>query len=232
MMTAKEIKFVRSLQNRKARLEHGVFVVEGEKMVDEALASGFKVRSVYRKSEIGEKQMSQISAMSSPSPALAVVEIPEFSLPENPFQGLSIALDSVRDPGNLGTIIRLADWFGVKAVYATPDTVEAYNPKVIQASMGSIFRVKVIYCPLVEKIEEFKAGGAEVYGTFLAGENIYKTSLAKDALVVLGNESNGVSHSVMQHVSKRITIPSFGSSAESLNVAVAAAIVISECKRS
>ena len=231
MMTAKEVKFVRSLRNRKSRLEHGLFVVEGEKMVNEALASGFKLRSVYRKSEIGEKQMAQISAMSSPSPALAVVEIPAATVPQRPFEGLSIALDSVRDPGNLGTIIRLADWFGVKAVYASPDTVEMYNPKVIQASMGSIFRVKLIYCPLEEKIEEFKAAGAEVYGTFLAGKNLYETSPAKDALIVFGNEANGVSYSVMQHISNRITIPSFGSSAESLNVAAAAAIVISECKR-
>ncbi len=149
-ISANEIKRVRSLSDKKFRDRYGLFCVEGEKMVDEALRSGFDVETVYRKDEIGEEQMGRISSLSSPSPALAVVRKPQdINLSSDAAlsgalgqSGLYLALDTIRDPGNLGTILRVADWFGIDAVFAAPDTVDVFNPKVIQATMGAIFRVK------------------------------------------------------------------------------------------
>ena len=229
MITTEKIKLVRSLREKKFRDSLGLFVVEGEKMVQEALDSDFEVVEVFRIGEEGEQKMARISLQSSPSPALAIVrqkKAPALS------QGLCLALDSVRDPGNMGTIIRLADWFGIKTVFASPDSVEVYNPKVVQSTMGAIFRVGVVYCDIPELCRRFSSQGREVYGTFLGGENIYAAPLQMDGLVVMGNESRGISPEVAAQVSRRITIPSFGGSAmESLNVAIATAITISEFKR-
>ncbi|MBO4427734.1 MAG: RNA methyltransferase [Bacteroidales bacterium] len=224
-----EIKFVRSLQQKKFREEHGVFVVEGEKMVQEALESGFKVEKVYRREELGEKAMERLSAMSSPSPVVAVVRMPEPAVPE--VGGLCLALDSVRDPGNLGTILRIADWFGIDCIFASPDSADVYNPKVVQASMGAIFRKKVIYCDLTALCESFAKSGKRVFGTFLEGADIYASELPGEGLIVMGNEANGISPEVAAKVTDRITIPSFGGGAESLNVAVATAVAVSEFRR-
>lgn len=230
-MTNNDIKFIRSLGQKKFRDQYGIFVVEGEKMVKEAVASGWDVVAVYNRDEIGEEAMSRISMLSSPSPSLALVRKPvETSVPDIP-SGLCLALDSVRDPGNLGTILRIADWFGVSAIFASPDCAELYNPKVIQASMGSIFRMKVRYCDLADVCRRFRDAGSTIYGTFLEGRNIYDGQLAKDALVVMGNESNGISAGIEALVDRKITIPSFGSGAESLNVAVATAVTVSEFRR-
>ena len=224
-----EIKFVRSLQQKKFREEHGVFVVEGEKMVQEALESGFKVEKVYRREELGEKAMERLSAMSSPSPVVAVVRMPEPAVPE--VGGLCLALDSVRDPGNLGTILRIADWFGIDCIFASPDSADVYNPTVVQASMGAIFRKKVIYCDLTALCESFAKSGKRVFGTFLEGADIYASELPGEGLIVMGNEANGISPEVAAKVTDRITIPSFGGGAESLNVAVATAVAVSEFRR-
>lgn len=231
-MTNAEIKYIRSLKEKKFRDETALFVVEGEKMVNEALESSFETVGIYRKEDIGEETMSRISAMSTPPPVLAVVKQKKWEKPDTR-NGLFLALDAVRDPGNMGTIIRIADWFGIEAIFASPDSVEIYNPKVIQATMGAIFRKKVIYCDIPELCDEFAANGRETFGTFLDGENIYRQQLTHDGLIIMGNESNGISTRVREKVSRRLLIPSFadGPTAESLNVAVATAITLSEFRR-
>lgn len=230
-ITNSEIKEIRALREKKFRDELGLFVVEGEKMVREALMSNFEVVRVWRKEEIGEAAMAKISQLSTPSPVLAVISKPEpagFQLGK----GLYLALDSVRDPGNMGTIIRLADWFGVDTVFTSLDCVEIWNPKVIQASMGSIFRVRVVNADIPDLCRRFKLNGMKVYGTFLDGDNMYGLDLEKDGLIVMGNESNGVSPEVAAEVNARLFIPSYGNSgAESLNVAVATAVTLAEFRR-
>lgn len=231
MMTAAEIKYIKSLKEKKFRDASGLFVVEGEKMVAEALASGFKVRQVIRAEEVGDNVMSRISGLTTPPPVLAVVEQKRTGSADLA-DGLCLALDSVRDPGNMGTIIRIADWFGVKTIYCSADCVEVYNPKVVQASMGSIFRMDIVVCDLVQLCSRFKAAGKKVYGTFLNGSNIYESDLEAQGLIVMGNESNGISLAVGEQVDARVLIPSFGGSkAESLNVGVATAVVLSEFRR-
>ena len=227
-----EIKELRALQQKKYREERGLFIVEGEKMVQEALDSALEVVRVYRRDEIGPEAMARISALSTPSPALAVVRIPA-PRPVSVQRGLCLALDGIRDPGNLGTILRLADWFGVDAVYASPDCVEAYNPKVIQASLGAIFRKQPIYCDIDALCEAFLKDGVPVLGTFLDGDDLYETALPREGLIVMGNEADGIRPEVARKVSARLLIPSFaqGPTAESLNVAVATAVVVSEIRR-
>jgi TrmH family RNA methyltransferase len=232
MLTNAEIKRVRSLREKKFRDEFGQFVVEGEKMVEEALTSGFRVNAVYRMDEVGAEAMERMSQLSSPSPVLAVVEKPA---PRGLVleRGLYLGLDSVRDPGNMGTILRLADWFGVSTVFASPDSVEIFNPKVVQASMGSVFRVHAVYSDLPDICRRFRAADMPVYGTFLDGDDIYSLGLSSEGLVIMGNEANGISAEVAKFVSSRLFIPSFakGRTAESLNVAAATAITLSEFRR-
>ncbi len=226
-----KIKEIRALREKKFRDEAGLFCVEGEKMVAEALASGLEVVEVYRKEEIGEKAMERISALNTPSPVLAVVRQPK---PVKPIPGgLCLALDAVRDPGNMGTILRMADWFGIDTVYVSEDCVEAFNPKVIQSSMGTIFRKIPVTADLPQLCKEFKTKGLEVFGTFLGGENIYTANLPAEGLIVMGNEAHGISDAVAAQVTVKLTIPSFatGPTAESLNVAVATSLTVSEFKR-
>ncbi len=228
-LSNKDIKFIRSLHEKKFRDEFGMFIVEGEKMVAEASASGLDVVMTVRRDEVGGNVMERISACSSPSPVIAVVRKP--APVSFPASGLCLALDSVRDPGNMGTILRLADWFGLDCIFASQDSVEVFNPKVVQASMGAIFRKKLIYCDIADKCREFLEAGMDVFGTFLSGEDIYKESLPGEGLIVMGNEANGISDAVAARCSRRLTIPSFGGGAESLNVSIAAAIVVSEFRR-
>jgi TrmH family RNA methyltransferase len=224
-----EIKQIRSLREKKYRDALGLFIVEGEKMVSEALSSGHEVVKVIRRDEVGAELMDRISTFSSPSPVMAVVKKPRPAV--HGVSGLCLALDSVRDPGNLGTILRIADWFGVDCVFASPDSVEVYNPKVVQASMGAVLRKKIIYCDISDKCREFREAGAGVFGTFLEGENIYRTALPAEGLIVVGNEANGISDAVAAQCSARLTIPSFGGGSESLNVSIATAIAVSEFRR-
>ncbi len=229
-MTASEIKYIKSLSQKKFRDEYGVFAVEGEKLVQEALKSGFEVEKVFRKEEIGEAAMARISALSSPSPVLALVRIPESRM-EAPRDGLYLALDGIRDPGNLGTILRVADWFGIDAVYASEDTVELYNPKVVQATMGAVFRVKFFVCDIPSLCSSYPG---PVYGTFLDGENMYGKELSSMGIIVIGNEANGISAATAACVSDRLYIPPFPADdpgSESLNAAVATAITVAEFRR-
>lgn len=245
-ISANEIKRVRSLSDKKFRDRYGLFCVEGEKMVDEALRSGFDVETVYRKDEIGEEQMSRISSLSSPSPALAVVRKPQdINLSSDAAlssalgrSGLYLALDTIRDPGNLGTILRVADWFGIDAVFAAPDTVDVFNPKVVQATMGAIFRVKFHYAEIPALCCAVVSAGGNVYGTFLDGSDMYEKQLntGKDSpsVIVIGNESNGISDEVARLVSDRLYIPPYpknNTGSESLNAAVATAITVAEFRR-
>jgi TrmH family RNA methyltransferase len=232
-----ELRQVRSLAQKKFRDESGLFVVEGEKMVSEALASGFEVMSVYRRDEIGEEAMARLSMLSSPSPVLAVVRQPAPAA-FRPSKGLFLALDGIRDPGNLGTILRVADWFGIDGVVASPDTVELYNPKVVQATMGAIFRVPFHRMDIAELCRKVVTGGGHVYGTFLNGENIYSKALdcglEAPSVIVIGNESNGISPEVAACVSDRLFIPPYPADdpgSESLNAAIATAITVAEFRR-
>ena len=231
-ITQAEIKQIRSLREKKFRDEYGLFVVEGEKMVREALDSAFEVVRVWRRDEIGEAAMARISQLSTPSPVLAVVARPPQAAMPDPEPGLCLALDGIRDPGNLGTILRTADWFGVQTVYLSADCVEPYNPKVIQSSMGSIFRVRTATADLPELARRFREAGRPVYGTFLDGTDLYRRELSPEGLVVMGNEAAGIRPEVAAQVDARLLIPSFGrSGAESLNVAVATAVTLSEFRR-
>lgn len=241
-----EIKRVKALQQKKFRDETGLFTVEGEKMVDEAVASPFKVENIYRREDIGEDAMKRISALSSPSPVLAVVRKPEDIYIDEVGKltsllskgGLYLALDTIRDPGNLGTILRIADWFGIDAVFATKDTVDVFNPKVVQATMGAIFRVKMHYVDLPALSDVVLTAGGKIFGTFLDGLNIYSRPLDNGdeapVLIVIGNESEGISPSMAKLVTDRLYIPPYPADdpgSESLNAAVATALTVAEFRR-
>ena len=239
MLSAARIKYVAALSQKKFRDSEGLFVAEGEKLVQEALASSFAVEAVYRKEEIGEAAMKRISSLATPSPVLAVVRKPAAAtLSAAVERGLYLALDGIRDPGNLGTILRIADWFGVDGVYASPDTVDLYNPKVVQATMGAIFRVPFLYTELPPLCRSLTEAGAVVYGTFLSGRNLYQTDLScgaeRPALIVVGNEANGISGAVEREVTQRLYIPPYPAGepgSESLNAAVATAVTVAEFRR-
>jgi len=241
-----EIKRARSLQQKKFRDQTGLFIVEGEKMVEEAAASSFTVEHTYYRDEIGTEAMSRMSALSNPSPALALVKKPDDIYVDSPASllsvltdgGLFLALDTIRDPGNLGTILRIADWFGIKAVFATKDTVDVFNPKVVQATMGAIFRVKMHYVDIEAVSRIVLDAGGKVYGTFLDGQNIYSKELDAGAdspvMIVIGNESEGISEGMSKLVSDRLYIPPYPAESpgsESLNAAIATAITVAEFRR-
>jgi len=241
-----EIKKVKALSQKKFRDESGLFIVEGEKMVDEAVRSSFAVEKVYEADVIGEDAMARITSLSSPSPVLAVVRKPSDIYIENVEEldtllsqgGLFLALDTIRDPGNLGTILRIADWFGVKAVFATRDTVDVFNPKVVQATMGAIFRVRMHYVDLPAVSEAVLSHGGRIFGTFLDGENMYSKVLdngdISPSMIVIGNESNGISGSMSALVTDRLYIPPYPADqpgSESLNAAIATAITVAEFRR-
>lgn len=241
-----EIKRIKSLQQKKFRDETGLFIVEGEKMVGEALCSPFCVEKVYYRDDIGSDTMERISALTSPSPVLAVLKKPGYTYVSDPSElmkyiskgGLYLALDSIRDPGNLGTILRIADWFGIEAVFAAPDTVDLFNPKVVQATMGAIFRVRMHYVDLPSLTRLVTGSGGKVYGTFLDGVNIYERDLENGtespSVIVIGNESEGISKTMAGLVSDRLYIPPYPadtSGSESLNAAIATAITVAEFRR-
>jgi TrmH family RNA methyltransferase len=232
-MTKNEIQLIRSLDDKRSREECGLFVAEGAKLVRELVDSGFAVRKIFRVgNDTSPKEMSRASHLKTPTDTLALVEIPrrEFS-PASLAGQLTLALDGVQNPGNLGTIIRLADWFGIRNVLAGSDTADCFNPKVVQATMGALARVAVHYGDLPEML----AGvAAPVYGTFLDGDSVYTAPLAAEGVIVLGSEGRGISEPVARLVTHRLFIPPYPPeepTSESLNVAVAAAIVCSEFRR-
>lgn len=246
-ISSNEIKRVKALQQKKFRDEAGLFVVEGEKMVEEARKSPFRVNAVYRRDEIGDEAMKRISALASPSPVLAVVSKPEDIYIDDCMSlsgllskgGLYLALDTIRDPGNLGTILRIADWFGIDAVFAAKDTVDVFNPKVVQSTMGAIFRVRMHYVDLPSISDMMLDLGGRIYGTFLDGQNIYSRPLDTGvdgipSMIVIGNESEGISKAMAAKVSDRLYIPPYPADdpgSESLNAAVATAITVAEFRR-
>lgn len=241
-----EIKRLKSLQQKKFRDEYGIFAVEGEKMVEEALKSPFHVDAVYRRDEIGDEAMKRITALASPSPTFAVVRKPSDIYIEDPAflsellkkGGLFLGLDTIRDPGNLGTILRIAEWFGIDAVFATKDSVDVFNPKVVQATMGAIFRVKMHYVDLPALSKLILQEGGQIYGTFLDGRNIYGRELATGedfpVMIVIGNESEGISDKMASLTTDRLYIPPYpidNPGSESLNAAVATAVTVAEFRR-
>lgn len=240
MVSKNQIKLITSLQQKKYRITHQLFFAEGVKVIQELLDSNFELEHLYttqydfeevsgaKKSLIHENDLKKISALTTPNSCLAVFKIPEER--EIATSGLIIALDDIRDPGNLGTILRLCDWFGVEQVVCSRETVDIYNPKVVQATMGSITRVNVAYLDLCDYITQTDLS---VFGTFMDGENIYKSNLPQEGIIIMGNEANGISEAVEELIKKRISIPRFGDlqKTESLNVATATGIVLSEFKR-
>lgn len=234
MITHKHIKFVHSLKLKKNRGDY--FVVEGEKMIEELINSSFQVEHIYHTQEIklshpkaeqvSTKDMERMSHFKNSSHVLAVVKKPlsQNQLDENKLQ---IVLDDIKDPGNLGTIIRIADWFGIDSVFCSENTVDIFNSKTIQSSMGSLFRVNVSYMPIIELLPDYNA---PILGAVLDGENIYESKLPETGIILIGSESHGISDEVKSLITQAIKIPQFGK-AESLNAAVACGIICSEIKR-
>ncbi len=242
-MTKQEIQFVRLLADKRNRDQEQLFIAEGDKLITEIIASGLKVRNIYAieghlsgKAEVvSAKEMERISQLKTASSSLAVVEQPRHKTPATaPTNALCIALDGVQNPGNLGTIIRLADWFGVEDIFCSQDTADCFNPKVVQATMGAILRVRVHYLHLADFLARTAAAGTPIYGTMLDGENIYSTHLTPNGVIVMGNEGKGVSAECAKSFSGKLLIPSYPperQGSESLNVAMATGIVCAEFRR-
>lgn len=247
MLSKNKIKYIRSLELKKNRKEEGVFVAEGHKLVGDllghfpcklliALPSWLQKNTHLIADEVIEvsfDELSRASLLKNPQDVLAVFDQPIYETSiEVMNQSLCLALDDIQDPGNLGTIIRLADWFGIEHIFCSYGTVDVYNPKVVQATMGALARVKIHYCNLVALISSMK--NIPIYGTFLDGNNIYEETLSNNGLIVMGNEGNGVSEEVSRLINKRLYIPNYPSSretSESLNVAIATAVTCAEFRR-
>tara|TARA_R110002051_G_scaffold11519_4_gene41593 strand:- start:64 stop:786 length:723 start_codon:yes stop_codon:yes gene_type:complete len=239
MVVKSELKLIKSLQQKKCRNEHGLFVVEGKKTIEELLSSTIKLHKLFAVDPAGllltgvavckitTKEINQISSLKNPNGYLGV-----FYIPEKQNQILSdwiLVLDGVQDPGNLGTIIRLCDWFGITDIVCSKDTVDCYNPKVLQATMGSITRVKIHYLNLEEYLNTTKL---PVYGTFMDGVTVNMSKLPEKGIMVMGNEGKGISDAVAKLCSDKLTIPQFGGvTTESLNVASATAILLHEIRK-
>jgi RNA methyltransferase, TrmH family len=260
MLSHNTISFIKSLHQKKKRNEHGLFIAEGDKVVRELLASDFVVREVYAlvdwlrehgkllnnqiaASGVTQPELERISTLVTAPPVLAIVEIPKQEIPlEELLEGYTLVLDAIRDPGNMGTIIRTADWFGINRIIASNDCAEHWNPKVVQASMGSLTRVKIVNADLDKFFAEINAVSRSknidmpaVYGTYMDGQNIYNETFAPSGLIVIGNESNGIRSSTAQFIDRKIAVPCFAaeghSKPESLNAALATALVLSEIRR-
>lgn len=245
-----KISLISLLSLKKYRDEHSLFVVEGPKIVDELLNSKFKIKCLVYNSDkctdfnegnvevyiTNEKGMKKISSFKTAPQVLAVAEIPLFETVVADFKDkLTMAVDEIQDPGNLGTLIRICDWFGIENLVCSENSADLYNPKVLQASMGAFLRVKVHYLNLVWFLDEYsKKTGHSCFGTFLEGENVYKTELPEVGLFVLGNEGRGISNDIKSKLKNKLFIPPYSSSgerAESLNIASAASIICSEFRR-
>jgi RNA methyltransferase, TrmH family len=249
MLSKNKIKFIRSLWRKKERDETNLFIAEGEKIITELMQSGFQFKLLIsledklnkfsaiecEKIFVTNDDLKKISLLSTPSSILAVCYQLEDHTSDKPvYNDLTIVLDDVQDPGNLGTIIRLASWFGIKEIICSEGTVDCYNPKVIQATMGAIAHVKIIYTNLQNYLSSSDKEGRIIYGTFMEGENIYNIKLNLNGIVVFGNEGKGISPELEKLVTKKLSIPSFknnNQTVESLNVSIAASIVCSEFRR-
>ena len=240
-LSKNQVKWVRSLQQKKQRDAEGVFVAEGHKCVEE-LRSAFELVLLATPDNANAVEISQMSNLRNPQGVIGVFrKRPRASSPDSPLaslpQGLVLALDGVQDPGNLGTIIRTCDWFGVHDIYCSMDTADCYNPKVVQATMGALARVRVHYINLEEWLQTVKEKGLPVYGTLLEGGNMYEERAISDkskGVIIMGNEGNGISPEIRKLITHPIRIPSYPADAEtseSLNVGIATAIVLAEFRR-
>lgn len=239
MVSKSQTKLITSLRQKKYRDQAGLFVAEGPKVIAELLNEEVKLQWLFSTDAsqvtaknhfyISQAELKKISFLKTANTSLAVFELPK-PIPLGD-SGLIVVLDALRDPGNLGTIIRLCDWFGVQDLVCSQDTADCYNPKVVQATMGSLARVRVHYVSLPEY---FKKTQLPVYGGFMDGKNIYAEELPKEGIIVMGNEANGISEEIIQNITHKISIPRFGNiqKTESLNVATATAILLSEFRRS
>ncbi len=245
MLSKSQIGFIKSLHQKKYRKENGLFIIEGVKSIVEFVSSKYEIHSVYylhqyqpllpklapniKLFEVNNAELAKISTLQAPPGVLAVLRIPEeISDKKNICKDrFSIALDAVQDPGNLGTIIRTADWFGFNNVICSQNTVDVYNPKTVQATMGSLARVNVFYTDLTVFL---KNSDVPVYGAMLEGENLFEIKWKKEGIIVLGNEGQGISDSVADMIHEAVTIPRTGG-AESLNVSISAAIICAEISR-
>ena len=235
-----QLKLITSLSQKKYRQKHDLFIAEGVKVLNELLNSTFEIETLFCTDDfeatiseekvvrISETELKKVSTLKSPNKALGIFKIPKEKAVQN--SGLTIALDAINDPGNLGTIIRLCDWFGVTQLVCSKDTVDCYNQKVVQASMGSLTRVSIHYTDLENYITK---SNLDTFIADMDGENVYKTKLPKEGILIMGNEANGVSEEIKSLLQYKISIPRFGETqeTESLNVATATAILLSEFKR-
>ncbi len=238
MVSKSQTKLITSLQQKKYRDQTGLFVGEGPKVIAELINEGIKLKWLFTTDtsknnaenhfHITEAELKKISFLKTANTSLAVFEIPKPAFLQD--SGLIVALDAIRDPGNLGTIIRLCDWFGVQQLLCSEDTTDCFNPKVVQATMGSLARVQIHYLSLSEYLSDTKL---PIYGGFMDGNNVYSEKLPKDGIIVMGNEANGISKALIQEITHKIAIPRFGKTqkTESLNVATATAILLSEFRR-
>ncbi len=258
MLTKKQLQFINSLKQKKFREEYHLFIAEGPKMVVELLKSEIEVEQLFATTEflnkvlpdkrityteVNNKELERLSAQVTPNEVLAVCKIPDYVFNKSELKGkLTLLLDTIKDPGNMGTIIRIADWFGIETIICSRESADAYNPKVVQSTMGSIARIKLHYMNLMDFFNELKDEpllnkGFPVFGALLEGENIYTKGLTTEGFIVIGNESKGISDSILPYITERISIPSFShyrpekGEAESLNAAIAAAIICSEFRR-
>ena len=239
MVVKNQIKFIKGLQQKKYRTEYGQFVAEGVKLVGELLESDLKVKQLYATEDyleqnsvisahkISHSELNRMSGLKTPNKVLGVFEIPK---PKTlAYTDWILALEQVQDPGNLGTIIRMCDWFGISHLLCTPDSADCYNPKTLQATMGSIARVNVVYGDLQSAIQD---SGLTAYGATLQGNSVYNMELPDSGILIMGNESRGISENLLKSLHHQVAIPAFGNSkAESLNVATATAILLSEIRR-
>jgi len=251
VLSKNKIKLIRSLDQKKNRLTSGLFVAEGKKLIFDLLASEIAVSEIFctkliyselinckniSKIEVIEKEeLARISFLKTTPEIVAIFKIPESLIDWNEIKSdLTLVLDSIQDPGNLGTIVRLADWFGIRNIICTEDSADLYNPKVIQSTMGGFARVKVHYVPLDKFLEQAEKLNIPVYGTFLEGENLFKCDLTANGIIVMGNEGNGISDITKTYISRKIHIPSFPTgttTSESLNVAIATSVICAEFRR-
>lgn len=242
-----KIKYIRSLELKKNRKNEGVFVAEGPKLIEDLLGA-FKCKFIAATNEwlsnnkgvaceevvsVEKDELAKISFLKSPQQVLAIFEQKQYSYTSEILNNeLCLALDGVQDPGNLGTIIRIADWFGIENIFCSNETADAYNPKTVQATMGALARVKIHYTDLIALTD--KCDTPNIYGTFLEGDNIYQQKLSKSGLIIMGNEGNGISEALKQKVTRKLYIPNYPmnrDTSESLNVAVATAIACAEFRR-
>jgi len=235
VITKNQIKFIKSLSLKKNRQKEQLFIAEGEKIVAELLNSNFEFHEIFATNEwilkntdvraikVNNSELDRISNLKSANNVLAIVKIKQENLSVT--DGLTLVLDDINDPGNLGTIIRMCDWFGVKQLVCSKSTVDCFNPKVVQSAMGSLFRVSIIYTDLEEYITKVDT---PIYGAFMDGENVRNIKVPESVHLIMGNEANGISEEIDNLITDKVAIKNIGSSAESLNVAVATSILLHE----